>query len=119
VHENARALPGDPQVDVVCWDLRKQESSFVRPNWAFSPLVEAGGYALELGIRPNQLLESEVELLNVLRQCGRGESRDNHDQWKESVYHDRGYGAAKTTAYWKSVHVSSPRLRCCIELTTC
>src|SRR6266481_8656371 len=46
VHENAHTLTRDPQVDVVCWDLGKQESSFVRPNRAFSPLVEAGGYAL-------------------------------------------------------------------------
>jgi hypothetical protein len=34
------------------------------------------------------------------------------------VYRDRGHGAAKTTTYWKCVHVSSPRLRCCIELST-
>src|SRR6201987_3078320 len=110
VHENARALTRDPQVDVVCWDLGKQESSFVRPNRAFSPLVEASGYALQLGIRPYQLLESGVELLNVLRQCGHGESRDSHDQEKEPVYRDRGHGAAKTTASWKCIHVSSPRL---------
>jgi hypothetical protein len=105
VHENARALTRDPQVDVVCWDLCKQESSFVRPNWAFSPLVEASGYALQLGIRPNQLLESWVELLNVLRQCGHGESRDSRDQEQEPVYRDRVHGATKSTAYWKCVHV--------------
>src|SRR6266404_8412598 len=115
VHENACALTRDPQVDVVCWDLRKQESSFVRPNGAFSPLVEASGYALQLGIRAYQLLESGVELLNVLRQCGHGESRDSHDQEKEPVYRDRGHGAAKTTAYWKCVHVSPSRLLYCIE----
>src|SRR5712691_11615687 len=108
-------LPGTHRSMFVCWDLRKQESSFVRPNWAFSPLVEASGYALQLGIRPNQLLESGVELLNVLRQCGHGESRDSHDQEKESVYRDRGHGAAKTTAYWKCVHASSSRLLYCIE----
>ena len=87
----------------------------MRPNWAFSPLVEASGYALQLGIRPYQLLESGVELLNVLRQCGQGESRDSRDQEKEPVYRDRGHGAAKTTAYWKCVHVSSPKLLYCIE----
>jgi len=76
VHENPSALTRDPQVDVVCWDLRKQKSSFVRPNWPFSPLIEASGYALQLGIRPNQLLESWVELLNVLRQWGHVENHD-------------------------------------------
>jgi hypothetical protein len=102
VHENAGAPPRNPQVDVVCWDLRKQERFFVRPNWAFSPLVEAGGYALQLGISPNQLLESPVELLNVLRQCGHGGNRDSHDQEQEPVYRD---SAAKSTAFWKCVHV--------------
>src|SRR6266478_5417210 len=119
MHENASTLTRNPQVDVVCWDLRKQESSFARPNWAFSPLVEASGYALQLGIRPHQLLESGVELLNVLRQCGHGESRDSHDREKEPVHRDRGHGAVKTTACWKWVHVFSPRLRCRIELSSC
>src|SRR5712671_4232118 len=61
-------------------------------------------------VQPHQLLESGVELLNVLRQCGHGESRDSHDQEKEPLYRDGGHGAEKTTAYWKCVHVSSSRL---------
>src|SRR5258707_8237962 len=105
MHENARALTRDPQVNVVGWDLRKQESSFARPNWAFTPLVEASGYPLQLGIRPHQLLESGVELLNVLRQCRHGESRDRRDQEKKPVYGDRDHGAAKNTAYWTCIHI--------------
>ena len=81
-------------------------------------LLKASGYALQLGVRPNQLLESWVELLNVLRQRGHGESHDTYDQEKESVYPVRRHGAAKTAAYSKCVHVSSPRLSCCIELST-
>ncbi len=90
----------------------------MRPNWAFSPLVEASGYTLQLGVGPHQLIESGVNLLNVLRQCGHGERRERHDQEKEPVYGDRDHDAAKSTAYWKCVHVSSPRLRCCIELSS-
>src|SRR3984893_7520211 len=105
MHKNTRALTRDPQVNVVGWDLRKQESSFARPNWAFTPLVEASGYALQLGIRPHQLLESGVEPLNVLRQRGHGESSDSNAQEKEPVDRDRVHGAAKSTANWKCVHV--------------
>src|SRR6266567_6304817 len=88
-------------------------------TWAFRPLVEASGYALQLGIGPHQSIESGIELLNVLSECGHGESRDSHDQEKEPVYGDRDQGAVKTTAYWKCVHVLSPRLRYCIELSSC
>jgi len=41
--------------------------------------------------------EAGSSFLNVLRQCGHGESRDSQDQEKEPVYRDRGHGAAKTT----------------------
>jgi hypothetical protein len=66
VHKNAGALTWDPQVDLVCWDLGKQKSSCARPNWSFRPFVEANAYALQLGVRSDQLIESGIDLLNIL-----------------------------------------------------
>src|SRR5271168_2814709 len=106
MHEDARTLARDPLIDVVGRDLRKQESPGARPNRAFGPLVETSGYALQLGVTPHDLIESGVELLNVLGKRGGSESHNGHHQEKETVRRDRVHRAAKTAACWTCIHVS-------------
>src|ERR1700676_726398 len=87
----------------------KKKSSFVCPNWTFSPLVEASGHTLQLGVRADYSIESGGELLNVLSKCHK--SRDGYDQEqeKDAVYCDRDHRAARSAAYWTCIHISSPK----------
>src|SRR5207245_7181755 len=85
VHEDTCSLAGNPLVDVVSRNLRKQKAAFARPHRAFGPFVEAGGDALKFGIRRHQAIESRVKLLNVLRERWQSESSESQGQQGQTM----------------------------------
>jgi hypothetical protein len=101
MHEYARAFTWNPNVNVVCGNLGKQESSFVGPHWTFGPFVETSGDALEPGVRADYLIERGIELLDIL-----SKRRNSWDQERKKDAVHRDHRAAKSTARCKCIHVS-------------